>query len=317
MTTTVETGRQVLRVADLDALELRQLLALAARMKATPWAWHDALPGRTLVALFEKPSTRTRVSLAGAANRLGMLPLTLSPSELQLGRGETIEDTARVLSRLGDVIAARTFAHETLEQIAAAATVPVVNLLSDDHHPCQALADLLTIQERFGELAGVAVAYVGDGNNVAHSLMEACALAGMQLTVATPDGLAPSLDVLARAERIAAARGGAIRLTDDPAGAVAGAQVVYTDVWVSMGEDHEAELRRTALAGYQVDTALMERAAPGAIFMHCLPAHRGQEVTAAVIDGPASAVWDQAENRLPTEQALLYALCGGDWEGTQ
>lgn len=313
--TTGTRPRGLLRVADLDALQLHQLLALAARMKGTRRAWLDALAGETLIALFEKPSTRTRVSFAAAAHQLGMLPQVLPSDELQLGRGETIEDTARVLSGFASVIAVRTFAQERLERFAAAATVPVINALSDDHHPCQALADLLTVRERFGGLAGVCLAYVGDGNNVVHSLLEAGALGGMQINVATPPGLEPDLHIVERAQRIAAENGGTIRLTDDPGGAVDGAQAVYTDVWVSMGEEAEARRRAQALRPFCVDEALMARAAPDAIFLHCLPAHRGQEVTAEVIDGPASAVWEQAENRLCTEQALIYALCTDDWEG--
>ena len=317
MSTATTRPTHVLRVSDLDATQLRQLLELAARMKAEPAGWVDALPAQTLITLFEKPSTRTRVSFAAAAHRLGMLPLVLRPDELQLGRGETIEDTARVLSRFGAAIVLRTFMQATLERLAAAAAVPVVNALSDAHHPCQALADLLTVRERFGALAGIRLAYVGDGNNVAHSLMEAGALAGMDIAVAAPSGRAPDPAVVARAEALASDRGGRIRVTTNPAEAVAGAHVVYTDVWVSMGEEDERERRLGDLAAYRVDEALMERAEADAIFMHCLPAHRGQEVAAAVIDGPASAVWDQAENRLPTEQALVYAVCTGDWEGSR
>jgi ornithine carbamoyltransferase len=305
--------RSVVRVADLSAHELHQLLDLAERMKADPAGWVDALRGATLVTLFEKPSTRTRVSFAAAGYRLGMLPLVLRSDELQLGRGETIEDTARVLSGYVAAIAARTYAQETLERLAAAASVPVINALSDEHHPCQALADLLTLRERFGDLAGLRLAYVGDGNNVAHSLLEAGALAGMHVVVAAPAGYAPDPSVLARAGELAAIAGGSVAVTEDPVAAVAGAHAVYTDVWVSMGEDAERGQRLIDLARYRVDAALMAGAARDAIFLHCLPAHRGEEVTAAVIDGPASAVWEQAANRLPTEQALVHALCTGRW----
>ena len=308
--------RSVLRIADLCASELHQLLDLSERMKAEPTDWADALRARTLVTLFEKPSTRTRVSFAAAAHRLGMLPLVLRNDELQLGRGETIEDTARVLSGYAAAIAVRTFAQETLERLAAAASVPVINALSDDHHPCQALADLLTLRERFGGLAGLRVAYVGDGNNIAHSLLEAGALAGLHVAVASPAGYAPDPAVLARAGELIAAAGGSVMVTDDPFAAVRGVQAVYTDVWVSMGDDAERDRRLVDLAPYRVDAELMARAAPDAVFLHCLPAHRGEEVAAEVIDGPASAVWDQAANRLPTEQALVYALCTGDWTGS-
>jgi ornithine carbamoyltransferase len=306
--------RDLLRVADLPGATLEDLLDLAARMKARPTSWADTLQARAVVMLFEKPSPRTRVSFAAAAHRLGMLPLVLRDDELQLGRGETIEDTARVLSGYAAAIVARTYAQETLERLADAASVPVVNALSDTHHPCQALADLLTLRERFGELAGVRLAYVGDGNNVAHSLLEAGALAGMQVAVATPRGYEPDADVVAGAAEAAALHGGRVEVTDDPYAAASGADAVYTDVWVSMGEDDERERRRAAFAGYRVDGALMA-AAPHAIFMHCLPAHRGEEVAPEVIDGPASAVLEQAANRLATEQALLYALCTGDWNG--
>jgi ornithine carbamoyltransferase len=307
--------RSVLRVADLSATELHQLLDLAERMKAQPSGWLDALPGQTLVTLFEKPSTRTRVSFAAAAHRLGLLPLVLRSDELQLGRGETIEDTARVLSGYAAAIAVRTFAQDTLERLAGAASVPVINALSDDHHPCQALADLLTLRERFGDLAGLRVAYVGDGNNIAHSLLEAGALAGMHVAISSPAGYAPDPSVLVGAGQLTAAGGGSVEVTDDPFAAVAGAHVIYTDVWVSMGDDAERDQRLIDLAPYRVDGELMARAQPDAIFLHCLPAHRGEEVAAEVIDGPASAVWQQAANRLPTEQALVYALCTGDWTG--
>ncbi len=316
MSTAVTTPRHVLRVADLSAEELTAVLDLAARMKADPAGWTDALPGLALAALFEKPSTRTRASLAVAAHRLGMLPLTLRPDELQLGRGETVADSARVLSGYAAAIAVRTFAQATLEELAAHAQVPVINALSDDHHPCQALADLLTVRERFGTLHGIKLAYLGDGNNVAHSLLEAGALTGLSIAVASPPGYEPDDEVLDRAFHLQADHGGFLEVTHDPAHAVAGAHAVYTDVWVSMGEDAERDTRLAALTRYRVTRSLMALAEPQAIFLHCLPAHRGEEVDAAVIDGPWSAVWQQAANRLPTEQALIYALITGDWEGS-
>jgi ornithine carbamoyltransferase len=235
----------------------------------------------------------------------------LRPDELQLGRGEPLADTARVLSGYVDAIVVRTFAQKTLDDLAAAASVPVVNALTDDHHPCQALADLLTLRRRYGHVNGLRLAYVGDGNNDAHSLMEAGALMGMHVTVATPRGYEPHPDVTGLTMELAMAHGGSVRVTHDPRDAVSGADAVYTDVWVSMGEDAEHDRRLNDLRAFQVDVALMAVAAPGAVFMHCLPAHRGLEVTADVIDGPASIVWEQAANRLPTEQAVLHTLIGG------
>jgi len=283
-----------LRASDLTADGLLALLSLAGRMKARPHGFVEALRGDTVVCYFEKPSTRTRVSFAAAAERLGMLPLLLRPDELQLGRGETLADTARTLSGYAAAIVVRTYAQATVDGLAAAASVPVVNALTDEHHPCQALADLLTLHERFGRLDGLRVAFVGDFNNVATSLAESGALAGLEVVVACPPGL----------ERAVA---GAL-VVHDPAEAVAGAHAVYTDVWVSMGDEAEREARVAALTPYRVDEALLARARPDAVFMHCLPAHREEEVTAAVIDGPRSIVWQQAENRLPTEEALLLAL---------
>jgi ornithine carbamoyltransferase len=300
MTPTAPVPSHLLRVSDLDAASLLALLDLAAVMKTRPHGFVEAIRGDTLVCFFEKPSTRTRVSFAAAAERLGMLPLLLRPDELQLGRGETIEDTARTLSGYAAAIVARTFAQETVDRLAAAATVPVINALTDEHHPCQALADLLTLRERFGQLDGLHVAYVGAGNNVATSLVEAGALVGMDVVVSCPPGYEPGI--------IGA------HVVTDPLEAVAGADAVYTDVWVSMGAKAERDSRLYAFEPYRVDERLMSAARADAIFMHCLPAHRGEEVTAEVIDGPQSAVWQQAENRLPTEEALLFALVTRRWE---
>ena len=286
--------RHLLRVSDLQAESITALLDLAAVMKTRPHGFVEALRGDTLVCFFEKPSTRTRVSFAAAAERLGMLPVVLRPDELQLGRGETIEDTARTLSGYAAAIAARTYSQETVERLASSSTVPVINALTDRHHPCQALADLLTLRERFGHLTGLRVAFVGAGNNVATSLLEAGTLMGMHVSVACPPGHEPAVE--------------GAHVVHDPVEAVAAADAVYTDVWVSMGEEEERELRLRAFEPYRVDAALMSAARADAIFMHCLPAHRGEEVTAEVIDGPQSVVWQQAENRLPTEEALVLAL---------
>jgi ornithine carbamoyltransferase len=310
---TVTPARSFLRVSDLDQGELFSLLHLAAAMRADPTGRRQALDGRTLACYFTKPSTRTRVSFEAAAWRLGMLPVMLRPDELQLGRGEPLPDTARVLSRYAAAIVVRTFAQADLDGFAAAASVPVINALTDDHHPCQALADLLTVRDRFGTLQGETIAYLGDGNNVAHSLMEAAALAGMHVMIASPPGFEPDATITAYAANTAREHGGSVHVTDDPQVAVRGASAVYTDVWVSMGQDAERDQRLAALAPYQVDARLMALADPDAIFLHCLPAHRGEEVAAEVIDGPASAVWDQAANRLHTEQAVLYALITGSW----
>ena len=301
MTTTATTTmpQHLLKISDLSRQQLHRLLDLAAEMTADPLGWRSAQAGKVLACFFSKPSTRTRVSLETAAQRLGMLPLMLRPDELQLGRGEPISDTGRVLSSYVDAIAIRTFAQSDVEKLAAAATVPVINALTDEHHPCQALADLLTIREHFGQLEGIRLAYLGDGNNVAHSLMEAGALAGMDVVVSTPYGYRPHAEIEIATHAT---------LEPDPFEAVLGAQVVYTDVWVSMGEDAEREQRLRALADYQVSSSIMDAASHDALFMHCLPAHRGEEVTAEVIDGPRSVVFQQAANRLPAEQALIHTL---------
>jgi ornithine carbamoyltransferase len=303
MTTTVAAPTRnptdLLRISDLRPRHVEWLLGVAADMKRQPTGWVHSFPGQTVACFFEKPSTRTRVSFAAAAHRLGMLPLLLRPDELQLGRGEPIADTARVLSSYAAAIVIRTFAQETIDEVAAAADVPVVNALSDEHHPCQALADLLTLRERFGRLEGLRLAYVGDGNNVANSLVEAGRLTGVEVVVAAPEGYGPTVD--------------GAEVTTDPYEAVAGAHAVYTDVWVSMGADAERAERLRRLEGYRVDPELLRHARPDAIFLHCLPAHRGEEVADAVIDGPQSAVWQQAANRLPTEQALLWALVARVW----
>jgi ornithine carbamoyltransferase len=313
MTAIAPTTRpsDLLRIADLTATQLNALLDLADEMKNGPTWWTAARNSTAIACLFDKPSTRTRVAFEVAAHRLGMHPIMLRPDELQLGRGEPLADTARVLSSYTAAIVVRTFAQATVEELAAAATVPVINALTDDHHPCQALADLLTLRRHYGYLEGIRLAYLGAGNNVAHSLMEAGALSGMHVTVATPHGYGPHPDVTRTAIGLAAEHGGSVNVCHDPRSAVDDVDAVYTDLWVS-GEDAERERRVSDLQAYQVDEALMRAAAPGAVFMHCLPAHRGLEVTAEVIDGPSSIVWEQAANRLPTEQATLHTLIGSD-----
>ena len=300
------------RVSDLAPDELRDVLELAAAMKAEPAHCENALRGEAVACIFEKPSTRTRVSFAAAIARLGATPVALTPQELQLGRGESIADTARSLSGYVAAIVIRTFAQETVDELSRWATVPVVNALSDRHHPCQALADLLTVAEELDGLEGRRLAFVGDGgDNVAHSLLEAAALSGLDLTVACPPEYAPDEEVLATARRFAARSGARLEVVDDPARAVAGADAVYADVWASMGEESEREARQRVLGPYGVTPELMALARPSAVFLHCLPAKRGEEVAASVIDGPQSRVWHQSANRLPTEEALLLALTRG------
>jgi len=307
--------RHFLTVDDLGAEGLRQVLALSHRAKRDPASFRGALPGGRVGMIFDKPSTRTRVSLEAAAFGLGMLPIVLRPDELQLGRGETIADTARVLSRYLSAVTIRTFAQATVEELAAHSTIPIVNALTDEHHPCQALADVMTLEEEFGSLAGSRIAYVGDGDNVCHSLAQAAALYGFRFIIAAPPGYEPDPAILAEARRVAVETGGEIVVTNDPLAAVEGVDAVYTDVWTSMGRETEQAARRESFAAFVVDAALMARAARHAIFLHCLPAHRGEEVTNAVIDGGQSRVWDQAENRLHTELALIYTLITGDAAG--
>ena len=304
--------KDLLRLADLGAANLEELLALAELFSAAPLRRRGALAGKTVVLYFNKPSTRTRLSFESAVAMLGATPVMVGPHELQLDRGETIEDTARVVSSYAAAFAIRTYSDEDVRRFAAAATIPVVNALTDGHHPCQALADLLTMRHAWGQLAGRRLAYLGDGDNVANSLLEGCAMTGVDLTVATPPGLEPAAEVVALAQQLAIHSGATIRLTHDPLEAVTGADAVYTDVWNSMGvpeSEHDARVR--ALRPFQVNAALMEHARPEAVFLHCLPAHRGEEVTDEVIDGPRSRVFEQAANRLPTEQAVLFSLIGG------
>jgi ornithine carbamoyltransferase len=299
--------RDFLAIESLETSELLALLERAQKMKADRRAT-DVLAGRSIGMIFEKPSTRTRVSFEVAITELGASPVVLNASELQLGRGETVEDTARVLTRYLHALVVRTFEQDRLERLARFAEIPIVNALSDLMHPCQALADLMTVHDHLGDLPGLTLAYVGDGNNVAHSLLTGCALVGMNIAVATPAGYEPISQIVKRAEEIAAGTGARVSVVTDPGDAVSGANVVYTDVWASMGQEGEAQERKLIFQPYQVNATLVAQAAENAIVMHCLPAHRGDEITDEVIDGPHSVVWDQAENRLHTQKALLEWL---------
>ena len=301
-------ARDFLSIDDVTPEELNLLLELAAKIKQSSGEHLSRLEGRSVALIFEKPSTRTRVSFEVAVASLGGHPLALSSSDLQLGRGETIEDTGRVLSRYVDAIVLRTFGQERLEALAGAADVPVVNALSDYEHPCQVLADLLTIVERFGEPRGRTLTYLGDGNNVAHSLLLGGAKLGMHLRVATPTGFEPIPQLVERAGEIAAETGGSVEVTNDPKAACEGADVLYTDVWASMGQEEEHAERVLVLTPFRLDASAVALASDHVIVMHCLPAHRGEEITDDVIDGPHSVVWDQAENRLHTQKALLAWL---------
>jgi len=310
--------KDLLRTADLSVGDLEALLELAAAYKRHPHRQRGLLAGESVVLYFNKPSTRTRISFETAVARLGAAPVAVGPNDLQLGRGETIEDTARVMSRYARAFVIRTFADEDVARFARAASIPVINALTDGHHPCQSLADLMTLKERFGGLRGVRLAYVGDGNNVCHSLLEAGALGGLDLRVATPPGFEPEAEVVDRARRIAEGTGARIEVGTDPQAAVGGAQAIYTDVWLSMGEPESERASRIALfEAYQVNARLFELAAADAVFMHCLPDHRGEEVTAEVVDGSRSIVFDQAENRLHTAVAVLEALHGRALRGAR
>jgi len=302
--------RDFLSIDDLSPDELAWLLDLSAKVKAQPDDHAERLRGKAVAMIFEKPSTRTRVSFEIAIASAGAHPVPLSAAELQLGRGETIEDTGRVLSRYVDALVLRTFEQERLELLASGATVPVINALSDFEHPCQCLADLLTVREIKGELAGRVLTYLGDGNNVTHSLLLGGAKTRMHIRVATPPGFEPIPQVVQRAREIAARTGGSVTLTHDPEEASSGADVLYTDVWASMGQESEVGERALVFPAYALDQAKVELAKPDVTVLHCLPAHRGQEIADEVLDGPRSAVWDQAENRMHTQKALLLWLLG-------
>ena len=300
-------GQDFLASADLDAAQTKALIDFAAAIKSGQRK--PRLDGKVLGLIFSKASTRTRVSFTVAMARLGGQTIDLNPSVSQVGRGEPIEDTARVLSRYMDALAIRTFAQADLQAYADAATIPVINALTDLEHPCQALADYLTMQEAFGSIEGKTMAYVGDGNNVAHSLLVAGALLGVNVRIGCPAGFHPDAAVVQQATALAQGRC-RMEVIEDPAEAVAGAHAVYTDVWASMGQEEEQAQRELAFNGFCVDEALMANADSEAIVLHCLPAHRGEEISAEVLEGPASRVFDQAENRLHAQQALLATLLG-------
>lgn len=304
--------RNLVSITDLSPKEMEEILRLAEALKDAGPGRQPSLAGKTLALLFEKPSLRTRVSFHVAMRQLGGDCIYLSPAEVGLGQRESVADVARTLSRYVDCIAARTFRMQTVEELARHASVPVINALSDREHPCQALADLLTVQEKKGALRGVTIAFIGDGNNVAASLALGAAMAGARFVIASPPGYELPGDLLGRAAAICDQTGGSVQQVREPAAAALGADVVYTDVWASMGQEQEADTRRGAFSGYRVDAALMALAKSDAIFMHDLPAHRGEEVTDEVIDGPQSVVFDQAENRMHAQKALLAVLLGAE-----
>lgn len=301
-------GRDLLSLADLSADEIQELLHLAAQLKA---GHLNLRCNKVLGLLFYKASTRTRVSFSVAMYQLGGQVIDLNPDVTQVGRGEPVVDTARVLDRYLDILAIRTFEQKQLETFAQYAKIPIINALTDFEHPCQVLADLLTVQECFGSLRGATLTYLGDGNNVAHSLMLGCALMGMNVRIATPPEYQPDISVVEQARQIAAGRT-EVMLTDDPVAAAKGAHVVYTDVWASMGQEASANARIPVFQPYQVNEQLLSSADPEAIVLHCLPAHRGEEITDEVMEGPLSRIWDQAENRMHVQQALLASLLGAD-----
>ncbi|HEX4784531.1 MAG TPA: ornithine carbamoyltransferase [Candidatus Sulfotelmatobacter sp.] len=296
---------------DLGPQGVQAVLHLAELMKSRPSVFQRSLAGKQMVMFFEKPSLRTRLTFEAGMTSLGGTAMFVDQSQSRLDARETLSDIAHNLERWVDVIVLRTFAQETIDGIARYASVPVINALSDVEHPCQALADYFTLLERFGDLKKVSLAYVGDGNNVAHSLMLTCACMGSTIRVATPKGYAPNAQIVADARKIAKETGARIELMTDPQAAVAGVDAVYTDAWASMGQEKEAGQRSTIFPPYQVNREVMAKAASHAVFMHCLPAHRGQEVTDEVMDSDNSVIFDQAENRLHVQKAILYLLLGG------
>jgi ornithine carbamoyltransferase len=303
--------RDLVSTRDLSASEVRSVLDLAAVVKARPSDFRRTLEGKQLVMFFEKPSLRTRLTFEAAMSSLGGTAFFIDQTGGRIDARESLHDIAHNVERWVDVMVLRTFAHSTVEDMAAHASIPVINALSDLEHPCQALADYSVLQERFGNLKNITLAYVGDGNNVAHSLLLTGALLGSSVRVATPKGFEPNAEILNAAQEIALETGAKLEVLTDPGRAVAGADAVYTDAWASMGQEHESNARSPIFQPYQVNEKLMAKAAPHAVFMHCLPAHRGQEVTDAVMDSPQSVVFDQAEGRLHVQKAILMLLLWG------
>jgi ornithine carbamoyltransferase len=304
-------GRDLCSISDFSSAEIKAVMQLAHRVKERPSDFRWALDAKQMIMFFEKASLRTRVSFEAGINTLGGNAIFVDQTHSPLGERESLADMARNLERWVSLIVLRTYSHDTITEMAQYATVPVINALSDLEHPCQALADFLTLEERFGAVSGLNFAYVGDGNNVCHSLLLTAAQLGVKCTIATPKHYAPHAAIVARGEEIAATTGGRISLLTDPVAAVIGADAVYTDVCTSMGSEHEATKRAPIFKPYQVNEALMAQASPNAVFMHCLPAHRNAEVTDAVLDGPQSVVFDQAENRMHAQKALMLLLSGG------
>jgi ornithine carbamoyltransferase len=305
------SGRDLVSIADLSVQEMAAILELAHAVKAAPEDFRHGLDAKQMVLIFEKASLRTRLTFEVAMNTAGGNAMFYDQTKEPLGERESIPDVAHNLERWMNIIVLRTYSHDTIVEMAANASVPVINALSDLEHPCQAIADFMTLEERFGSLEGLRFTYVGDGNNVCHSLMLAAAQLGVHCTIATPKGFQPKLEIVHKAIEIAEQTGGSIALTADPAKAAEGADAIYTDVCTSMGQEHEAAKRAPIFKSFQVNEDLMSRAQPSAVFMHCLPAHRGAEVTDAVLDGPQSVVFDQAENRMHAQKAITLMLLGG------
>lgn len=304
--------KDLLSIRDLSLEEINSIFKLSVLLKKNKNKFNKVLSGRTLVLIFQKPSNRTRVSFEVGMYQLGGNSLYLSPAEINIGVRESVRDVAKTISRYVDGIVLRTFEHKNCLEMATAATVPVINGLSDFSHPCQGLADIFTIKEKFKDLKNVTLAYVGDGNNVCNSLLFAAAKTGANITVASPQGYSPDAQVVKYAQEIAKDTGSKIKITEDPVSAVKGANVVYTDVWASMGQEEEIAKRKIIFKDFQINAKLLANAAPGVLVMHCLPAHRGEEITAEVMDSKNSIVFDQAENRMHVQKAILIKLLGKD-----